>query len=130
MIAHQHVLIVALVRIVAVFDPLLLNEFELAREAGVESHEDDAAIVSVRCRLSFRGGKSIGKSAAGNAAAIDEPSIESESIARMNAPNVRADGTACSFEVRAIREVGVAIRILDNGLVRSIRGKLDGCSIS
>ena len=44
-VAHQQVFIVALVGIVAVLDPLLLHEFELAGEAGVERHEDDAALV-------------------------------------------------------------------------------------
>ncbi len=44
-IAEQDVFVVALVGVVAVVDPLLLDELELAREACVESDEDDAALV-------------------------------------------------------------------------------------
>ena len=47
-IAEQGVFVVALVRIVAVFDPLLVDEFELAEDAGVDGHEDDAAFVRRR----------------------------------------------------------------------------------
>ena len=46
-IAQKHVFVVALVRVVAVLNPLLLYELELPRDAGVEGHEDDAAIFCV-----------------------------------------------------------------------------------
>ena len=35
-IAEQSVFVVALMRVVAVFDPLLLHELELAEDAGVQ----------------------------------------------------------------------------------------------
>ena len=44
-IPHQNVFVVPEVRVVAVLDPLLLNELELAEDAGVERHEDHTAIV-------------------------------------------------------------------------------------
>ncbi len=47
MVAHEEISFVAEVGIVAVVDPLLLHELELAGDAGVEGHEDDAAIVGV-----------------------------------------------------------------------------------
>ncbi len=47
----------------------------------------------------------------------------------MHAAHVSPDGTAGSLEVSAIREVGVAIRILDDGWVRFVGGKLKGCSV-
>jgi hypothetical protein len=46
-VAHEDVLVVALVCIGVVLDPLLLDELKLPGEVGVESHEDNAAIVRV-----------------------------------------------------------------------------------
>ena len=46
-IAHEQVFVVAEVRVVAVGDPLLLHELELAGDAGVEGHEDDSAVGGV-----------------------------------------------------------------------------------
>jgi hypothetical protein len=37
-------------RVVTIFDPLLLHEFELPEDAGVQCHEDNAAIVAVTNR--------------------------------------------------------------------------------
>ena len=46
-VAHEQVFVVAEVGVVAVGDPLLLHELELAGDAGVEGHEDDAAVDGV-----------------------------------------------------------------------------------
>src|ERR1700691_2399922 len=109
MIADEHVFVVPLVRIVAKVDPLLLNELELAGEAGGEGHGEDAALLRVRGDLGLGDGAAVWKSASGDAAAIDQLAIEAEGIAGINATDVRADGTVHSFGVCAVGEVGVAV---------------------
>src|ERR1700761_2677194 len=54
-VAHQHIFVVAQMRIIAVFDPLLLYELKLARDACIERHEDDSALLGVRGRFTFGG---------------------------------------------------------------------------
>src|ERR1700733_13123955 len=93
-VAHQDVFVVPEVRVVAVLDPLLLHKLKLAGEAGIERHEDHAAIVRVRDRLAFLCERAIGQAATCDTTPIDEPSIEAECVARMDATNVRAHGTA------------------------------------
>ena len=103
MVAEQQVFVAALVRIVAVFDPLLLDELELAEDAGVQDHEDDTALVGVADRLAFRHVVAIGQAAAADAAAIDELAVEAEGVARVDAADVRADRAAGAIEIAAVR---------------------------
>src|ERR1700722_20794441 len=98
-------------RIVAVFDPLLLNELKLAREAGVERHEDDAAFFGVGNGRALGYRLAIGKSAACDAAAIDQLAVEAERIAWMNAPDMCTDGAARALGVRTVGEICTSIRI-------------------
>src|SRR6185437_4345516 len=53
MTAHQRIFVIAEMRIIAILHPLLLYELELAREAGVERHENDSTILVVRDRVAF-----------------------------------------------------------------------------
>ncbi len=45
-----------------------------------------------RDRLAFGSEAPIGQAATGDAATVDQASMEAESVARMNAPDVRAEG--------------------------------------
>ena len=111
-VAHQYVFVVPQMRVVAVFDPLLLYELKLARDAGIESHKDNAALLCVGGGLALGDELSVWKTAPGNAAAIDQPAIESEGITRMDAPDVRSHRTACALGIGAIGDVRAAVRIL------------------
>ena len=127
-IAEQGVFVAALVRIVAVFDPLLLDEFELAEDAGVQHHEDDAAFVVVAHRLAFGHILAVGKAAAADAAAVDELAVEAEGVARIDAADVRADGAAGAIGIAAVSEVRIAVGVGDEGRVGGIRREFDaGC---
>jgi hypothetical protein len=53
MTANQGVFVIAEMCIIAILHPLLLYELELAREAGVERHENDSALLVVRHRVAF-----------------------------------------------------------------------------
>src|ERR1700757_3398181 len=101
-VAHEDVFVIAEVGVVAVLDPLLLYKLKLAGEAGVECHEDHAAIVRVCDRLIFCREGSVRQTAARDAATIDESSIEAERIAGMDTPDVRAHGTARSCRIGSI----------------------------
>src|SRR5260370_39408479 len=50
-VSHERVFVVPLVRVVAVLDPLLLNEFELAGKTGLCRHENYDALLARRCRI-------------------------------------------------------------------------------
>ena len=110
MIAHERIFVVAEVRIVAVLNPLLLHEFKLPRDARIQRHEDDTAILGIRDGISVGREASIGQAAPGNAATVDEPAIEAEGIAGVNATDVRSDWAARAFRIRAVSEVGAAVR--------------------
>jgi len=129
-VAHEHVLVIALSGVVAVLDPLLLDELELAGDAGVESHEDDAAVVGVGGGLVFGGEGAVGQAAAGDAAAVDEAAVEAEGVAGMNAADVGAEGAAGAFGVCGVGEVGAAVGILCGREVGGVGGELEGGAVA
>ena len=112
-IPHQGVFVVPEVRVVAVLDPLLLYELKLAGEAGIERHEDHAAIVRVCDRLIFRSERPIGQAATRDTTAIDEPSVKAERVPRMDTSNMAAPiGQRVPGSVTSVGEVGALVRIL------------------
>jgi len=129
-VAHQHVFLVAEMRVVAVLDPLLLHEFKLPGDVCVERHKNNAAFFLVGGSFALCGETSIGKTSPGDAATIDELAVEAEGISWMDASNMRADGTARAFGVGAEGEVGAAVGVLCDRRIRSVGGDFDGGSVS
>jgi hypothetical protein len=129
-IAHQHVFLIAQMRIVAVFDPLLLHELELAGDICVERHEDDAALFLIGGGFVVRRETSVGKTTAGDAATIDQLAVEAEGIARMDTSNVRAYGAACAFGIGTEGEVCAAAGILSDRGIGLVGGEFQGRAIS
>ena len=133
MVAEEKVFVVAEVGIVAVSDPLLLDELELAGDAGVEGHEDDSAIGGVE--LGWVGSGvlgdvgAVGQTAARDAAAIDEAAFESEGVARVDAADVGSDRAASTGGVFAVGKVGAAVGVLGELKVRFVGGDFDGGSV-
>src|SRR4051812_18591614 len=128
-IAHQHVFFIAETGIIAVLNPLLLNELKLAGKARIQRHEDHAALLGVGDGLVLPGEATIREAPAGNAATVDEPAIEAESVAGMNPAYVRAHGTACSLGIRGIGEVRAAAPILGEGRIGIFGRKLERRSV-
>ena len=50
-IPDERILVVALIEVVAVVHPLLLNELELLRDAGVEGNEDQTVFSAIVAEL-------------------------------------------------------------------------------
>jgi hypothetical protein len=130
MIAHEHVFLVAQMRIVAVFDPLLLHELELAGDVRVERHEDDTALFLIGGGFAVCRETSVGKTTAGDATTIDQLAVEAEGIARMDTSNVRPYGTACAVGIGTEGEVCAAAGILSDRGIRSVGAELQGRAIS
>ena len=128
-IAQQKILVIALVSVVAVFDPLLLHEFELPEDARVQHHEDNSAIVCVVHRLAFRHIVAVRQPAPHDASPIYKASIESESVARMRAANVRTDRALRSIRVPTIREICVLAVVGHDHRVRLVRRTLNRCPV-
>ncbi len=80
--------------------------------------------------LRLRGRGSVGKAAARDAAAIDESAVEAEGVARMDAPDVRADGAASAFGIGGVGEVCAAAWVLRDGLVGLVGREFDGGAVS
>jgi hypothetical protein len=116
-------------RIVAVLNPLLLHEYKLPREARVQRHEDDTTLLGVGDGFPYGSEASVGESATGNAAAVNELAIEAEGVPGMNATDVRSQRAARAPRVCSIDEVSAAIRILGDRRVGTVWSKLDWCSI-
>ena len=62
-IADHRAGVVAAARVEAVIDPLLLDELELALEAGADHHHDDAMLAVRRRRPCRRAGRGAGSGA-------------------------------------------------------------------
>ncbi len=97
-VGHEEVLFVAEFGIVSVGDPLLLDKLELPGEAGVERHEDDAAVDCVEGFgvLAFDGvlwwrGRTVRQTTPGDAPAMNEPALKAEGIARIHAADMCAE---------------------------------------
>ena len=103
-IPDNQIFVVSLVQIVSIFDPLLLHEFELAEQACVQSHKNDAAIILVTNRLALRYILAVGEAAAHDAPAIDEFAVETKGIARVCAADVRAYGACLLYTSDAADE--------------------------
>src|SRR5262249_6366290 len=101
-VSHQQILVVTQVRIVAVLDPLLLHKLELPADAGVECHENDAALVFAPHRLALGNILAVSESPPHDAAAIAQAAVKPERIARMHTPDMRSDGTAHSRRIGAV----------------------------
>ena len=115
-VAHQDVFRVALVRVVAVLDPLLLNELELPVQARVQCDENDAVLVRVVHRLVLRHVLAVGQAAAHDAATIDQAAIESKGVARMHPPDVRPEEHfAPSGSPPALGENCIRVFVVDDG---------------
>src|SRR5207244_500126 len=84
-------------------DPLLLDELELAGDAGVEGHEDDSAVGGVELgwigSCVFGDVRAVGQAAAGDAAAIDEAAFKAEGIARVDTADVGSEAAAAGGRV-------------------------------
>src|SRR6185312_12690287 len=126
--SHQEVFVVAEMSIIAIGDPLLLNELELPGEIGVERHENYTAVDSIQLRCLLRRNRSIVRSVRPirqatprDAAAIDEAPFEAESIARMHTADVRSDGATCAGCVVTIFEIGASVGILSDGWIGAVR---------
>jgi hypothetical protein len=72
-------------------------------------------------RLALRHILSIRQPPPHDAAAIHQLAVEARRIARMYATDVRADRASRAVQIGAVREVVVAILLLDNRRVRPIR---------
>ena len=89
--------------VVAVLDPLLLHELELAGDAGVEGLEDDAAVLGVRDGLAIGNVATVGQTATGDAAAINKAAVEAERIAWIDAAEMGTHGAGACLRGRRRR---------------------------
>src|ERR1700722_17353402 len=105
----------------SVFNPLLLNEFELAEQAGIQSHKDNAVFVFIANRLTLRHVSSVSQPAAHDAPAVDQLAVESKCVTRISAPDVGANRTAQAVQILAVSEIRVAIVVGDQRRIHAIR---------
>ena len=128
-IAHEHVFLVAEMRIVAVLDPLLLHELELPGDVCIERHEDDAAFFLIGGGFAVCREASVGEATAGDAATIDQLAVEAEGISRMDTSNVRAYWAARAFGIGTEGEVCAAAGVLGDRGIGSVGGELHGRAV-
>src|SRR4051812_16061757 len=103
-IADQRAGIVARLEIKPIGHPLLLDELELAEDAGADRHEDHADLAALLL---------IGQAAPHDAAAVDERGRSDrvaqqriEHVARIGAADMRAERAFAAIEILAIAETG------------------------
>ena len=77
-VPNQKIFVVAQVSVISIFNPLLLHELELTKNASIERHEDDAAVVLVPDWLSFRNIVTVRKPASHDSTSIHEPAVKPE----------------------------------------------------
>src|SRR5262245_55509704 len=111
-------------RVVAVFDPLLLHEFELPKDAGVQGHEDDASIVAIVYRPAFGNILAVGQAPAHDAAPIAQPAVEAESVSWVKAPDVRADGAAGAVQIVSVGKGRVLVFVGNDRRIGTVRREL------
>src|ERR1035438_524330 len=116
--------------VIAVFDPLLLHEFELPEDAGVYGHEDDAAVVGIAHRLPLRHVLAIRQATPHNTAPVHQATVKSECIARVGTPNVGANGAPESAGVAAVCEIRILLVVRDDARIGLVWRKLDRRTIA
>jgi hypothetical protein len=130
MITEQKVLVIALVSIVSVLDPLLLNEFKLAEKTSVQRHEDDAMLIFISNRLALGDVISIGKAAPHNTAAVDEPSVKAEAVSWIGAANMGSQRTALAIHIFFVSKIVVSVAVGHQGWIHFVRRDLDRCAVT
>ena len=129
-ITKQKVFVVALVRVIPVFDPLLLHEFELPEDACVQRHEDDAAILGVVYWLPFWNVLAIRQSTPHNPTPVHQAAIKPERVPRMHAPEMGTQRAARSRKIITVREVRVLLVVGYDGRVGTVGRTFEWRSIS
>ena len=122
--AHHDVLVVAEAQAVAVVEPLRLHELELARDARLQAHEDDAAVLPVVLGA-LRQRVAVGDPAPDQAVAIDELALERQAVARVGAADVAAGGAAQAVLVVEVGERVVARGVGDDRGVGAVGGEVE-----
>jgi hypothetical protein len=77
-ISDHQVFVVSLMQVISVFDPLLLNEFELAEQTGIQGHKNNAVFVLIANWLTLWHVSSVSQPAAHDAPAIYQVAVESK----------------------------------------------------
>ena len=120
---EQQVLIFAETEDVAAVQPLRLDELELPRDARLQAHEDDAAILAVV--IGFRWQRlAVGDAAADESMTVDELAVEGQAVPRVHAADVRSDRAGEPVGIVAVAEGVVAVFVAGEGGIRPLGREL------
>src|SRR6478752_111401 len=106
-IPDEWILVVALIEVVAVVHPLLLNELELLRDTRVEGNEDQAVFSAVVAECIRRSVGTVRNASANDAPAVHQLPAETERVSRIRAPDMRPHGAARALRIGRVDEARV-----------------------